>query len=65
MSHAAESLAYYKVPGHIVFVSELPTTSTGKLAKATIRQLANSDTSGLVHFDMRVEKQMMRKKTPA
>lgn len=65
MGHAAESLAYYKVPGHFVFVSELPTTSTGKLAKGLIREMANSDKSGLVHFDMRVEKQMMRRKSPA
>jgi acyl-coenzyme A synthetase/AMP-(fatty) acid ligase len=60
LTYTAQSLAYYKSPGHIIFVAELPTTSTGKLAKGLIREIANDEKSGLSRFDLRKEKQQMR-----
>jgi len=38
--HAAEHLAPYKRPSQIVLVPELPTTLTGKVAKAELSKLA-------------------------
>ncbi|WP_162602390.1 AMP-binding protein [Nocardioides daejeonensis] len=36
--HLREHLAAYKVPGTIVYVDELPTTSTGKVLRAVVRE---------------------------
>jgi acyl-coenzyme A synthetase/AMP-(fatty) acid ligase len=33
-------MAYYKVPGYIAFVDELPLTSTQKIQRATLKALA-------------------------
>ncbi|MDT7607725.1 MAG: AMP-binding enzyme C-terminal domain, partial [Pseudonocardiales bacterium] len=37
-SFCAERLANYKVPRQIEFVTELPTTPSGKVAKAALRE---------------------------
>jgi acyl-CoA synthetase (AMP-forming)/AMP-acid ligase II len=37
-----ERLAYFKAPGWVAFVAELPTTATQKLQRGEIRELANS-----------------------
>jgi acyl-CoA synthetase (AMP-forming)/AMP-acid ligase II len=37
-SFCAQRLADYKVPRQIEFVTELPTTSSGKVAKAVLRE---------------------------
>lgn len=58
---AAQHLAYYKLPGHVLFLPDLPLTSTGKLAKGAIRALANDASAGLARFDLRDQKKMQRK----
>ena len=35
-------MAYYKVPGYIAFVEELPLTATQKIQRATLKSLAAS-----------------------
>lgn len=60
--HAARRLAYFKLPGHILFLDELPVTSTGKLAKGAIRALANSPDMTHPRFDFRERKQSQRTK---
>lgn len=57
--HAAATLAYFKVPGHIIFVSQLPTTSTGKLHKASIKALVNGSHADVARFDLRERKQQL------
>lgn len=58
--HCAASLAYFKTPGYIVFVSELPLTATQKPKRNDIKVLAKSfldersDTAVL--FDLRDRK---------
>ena len=37
---ALEQLAYYKVPGYIAFVEELPLTSTQKIQRGALKTLA-------------------------
>lgn len=58
----AEHLSYFKLPGYIAFVSELPTTATQKLRYGTIIELASSmlaqDHSSL--FDVRNAKRAHR-----
>nr|WP_025374007.1 AMP-binding protein [Advenella mimigardefordensis] len=39
-------LAYYKVPGYVSFVSELPLTATNKIQRGALRQLAFELVSG-------------------
>lgn len=60
--HAAQRLAYFKLPGHVLFLDELPVTSTGKLAKGAIRALANSPDTPHPRFDFRAQKQAQRVK---
>lgn len=63
--HAAAQLAYYKLPGVVLFVDELPTTSTGKLQKIALKAIANRPPPGTIEFDFRNEKQAQRKKPGA
>jgi long-chain acyl-CoA synthetase len=42
-SFAADRLAAYKVPEHIVFLASLPTTGMGKVDRAALRRRAESD----------------------
>lgn len=58
--HAARHLSYYKLPGHILFLDDLPITSTGKLAKGEIRLLANDPATPHPRFDFRDQKQAQR-----
>ncbi|MRX51616.1 AMP-binding protein [Paracoccus sp. S-4012] len=61
LSHAAGELAYYKVPAYVLFVDSLPTTSTGKLQKAALKEIA-ADLSGQPPaYDLRGHKQGLRK----
>lgn len=57
----AERLAYYKLPGYIAFVDALPTTSTQKVRKADLGQLAIAPLDHPRCFDLRDAKQSMRK----
>jgi acyl-CoA synthetase (AMP-forming)/AMP-acid ligase II len=43
---AAERLAPYKRPGEVVVLAALPATSTGKVLKSTLRELAEKQKSG-------------------
>lgn len=58
---AAEVLAYYKVPGYIAFVPELPTTSTQKIRKADLGPLVGRPLDHGAH-DFREAKQALRPK---
>lgn len=57
----AERLTYFKVPGLIVPVESLPTTSTQKVQKAGLRALANDPLSAPGCVDMRERKNALRK----
>jgi len=59
-AHCAAHLAYFKVPGYIVFVDALPTTSTQKVQKASLKPLADDPLSAAVCFDLRDRKQALR-----
>ncbi len=58
----AQRLAYFKVPGFIVFRDSLPTTSTQKVRKPALRDLAeNPLAAGADCVDLRDRKQALRK----
>lgn len=46
-------LAYYKAPGYIAFVEELPVTATQKLQRATLKTLANTLLGDPATIDLR------------
>jgi acyl-coenzyme A synthetase/AMP-(fatty) acid ligase len=48
-----ERLAYFKAPGHVAFIDELPTTSTNKVQKA---RLADYALDPARRFDLRARK---------
>ena len=53
-----ENMAYYKIPGYIAFVDELPLTPTQKIQRASLKTLASSlighpDTITLTHLKKR------------
>ena len=48
-----ERLAYFKAPGHVVFVASLPTTATNKVQKAKLADFAFSAADS---FDLRERK---------
>ena len=50
--HCLQRLAYFKVPGHVVFVDALPTTATNKVRKLELSSLAAAADASLV-FDLR------------
>lgn len=58
--HCAAHLAYFKVPGYIAFVDALPTTSTQKVQKASLKPLADDPFSASACFDLRSRKQALR-----
>lgn len=61
-STCAERLAYFKVPGFVVFQESLPTTSTQKVRKPALRALAeNPHSVGPDCVDFRDRKQALRK----
>jgi acyl-CoA synthetase (AMP-forming)/AMP-acid ligase II len=49
-------LAYYKAPGHVAFVAEVPLTSTQKVQRAGLKQLVNSALGTSTCFDTRAMK---------
>lgn len=64
-SACAARLAYFKVPGFVVFCEELPTTSTQKVRKPALRALAeNPGAAGADCIDFRDRKQALRKSAP-
>ncbi|HEX2197250.1 MAG TPA: AMP-binding protein [Burkholderiales bacterium] len=52
-SWCLERLAYFKAPGHVAFIDELPTTSTNKVQKA---RLSDYPLDPQRRFDLRVRK---------
>jgi len=64
LAHAAERLAYYKVPGFVVFRDALPVTSTQKLRKADLGGLAENPMADPRAHDLRADKQALRQATP-
>ena len=48
-----ERLAYFKAPGHVAFIDELPTTSTNKVQKAKLADFALDPAR---RFDLRARK---------
>ena len=42
VQHALAQLAYYKAPGYVVFVPELPLTASQKIQRAQLRELAQT-----------------------
>ncbi|MCA1296879.1 AMP-binding protein [Stappia indica] len=59
-AYCAVHLAYFKVPGYIAFVSALPTTSTQKVQKASLKPLADDPFSADACFDLRDRKKALR-----
>ena len=55
-----ERLAYFKAPGHVVFVDSLPTTATNKVQKAKLADFAFSAADS---FDLRERKKRTAAKT--
>ncbi|MFN0299209.1 MAG: AMP-binding protein [Burkholderiales bacterium] len=58
--HCRERLAYYKLPGYIVFVDRLPTTSTQKVRKHDLGPLADRPMHHPGCHDLRALKQRAR-----
>ncbi|MDK3020736.1 AMP-binding protein [Pseudodonghicola flavimaris] len=56
----AARLTYFKVPGYIVFQDSLPTTSTQKVRKPALRQLAADPLAAPRCIDLREQKQALR-----
>ena len=61
MDHAAERLAYFKVPGFVVFRDTLPVTSTQKVRKADLGGLTDNPMADPRAHDLRAEKQALRR----
>ncbi len=58
--HCRARFAYYKAPGYIAFMAELPTTSTQKIRRADLGDLAENPTRHANCFDLRARKQQSR-----
>ena len=53
MVRALERLSYFKAPGYVAFVDELPVTSTNKVQKARLADFASNPLAGKDCFDLR------------
>ena len=51
--HCLERLAYFKAPGYVAFVGELPVTSTNKVQKARLADFASNPMASGQCFDLR------------
>lgn len=61
--HAAgEHLIYYKLPGYIAFVPELPLTASQKLQRGTLKSLSQALVDCSEVFDLRSSKKRTRKR---
>ncbi len=52
LNFALHTLAYYKAPGHIIFVEELPIGATQKVKRGEIKELVTKWTNTPLHFDL-------------
>lgn len=50
------ALAYFKAPGYLEFIEQLPQTASNKLARATIKKRAGESASSGTAFDLRAGK---------
>ena len=48
-----ERLSYFKAPGYVAFVPELPVTSTNKVQKARLADFASNPLASPLCFDLR------------
>ena len=64
-AHCAEKLAYFKVPGLVMFRDSLPVTSTQKMRRVSATLFAADPLADARAHDFRTEKQALRHKTPA
>ena len=51
--HCVERLAYFKAPGYVAFVDELPVTATNKIQKARLADFASNPLASKHCFDLR------------
>ncbi|HEY6820765.1 MAG TPA: AMP-binding protein [Burkholderiales bacterium] len=54
--HCLERLSYFKAPGYVAFVEELPVTSTNKVQKARLADFASNPMASKQCFDLREAK---------
>ncbi|MES1162020.1 MAG: ATP-dependent acyl-CoA ligase, partial [Rhizobacter sp.] len=54
--HALEQLAYYKAPGYVAFVDELPLTASQKIQRGELREMARELPSQACCIDTRAMK---------
>jgi acyl-CoA synthetase (AMP-forming)/AMP-acid ligase II len=52
LQFALSALSYYKAPGHIVFVDQLPIGATQKVKRGEIKQICNEMMNTPRHFDL-------------
>ena len=58
--HCARQLAYFKLPGYVAFLDDLPVTSTQKIRKGDLGALTQDPQNHPGCFDLRDEKQALR-----
>lgn len=63
--HCRARFAYYKAPGYIAFLPEMPTTATQKIRKADLGDLAENPARHPNCFDLRALKQQSRPRKSA
>lgn len=61
VEHALAQLAYYKAPGYVAFVEELPLTTSQKIQRGQLRELARQLPGNAICIDLRT----MKKRQPA
>ncbi len=61
-SHCRKQLSYFKTPGYIAFVTELPVTDTQKIKKSVIQEMARNCVDELRCVDVRDRKRRRSKK---
>jgi acyl-CoA synthetase (AMP-forming)/AMP-acid ligase II len=63
--HCRGRFAYYKAPGYIAFLSEMPTTATQKIRKSDLGDLAENPSRHPNCFDLRALKQQSKPRKSA
>lgn len=59
--HCLERLSYFKAPGYVAFVDELPLTASQKVARGEVKKLAREAVEGEDCFDLRAMKSKSRR----
>jgi acyl-CoA synthetase (AMP-forming)/AMP-acid ligase II len=62
IDHCLERLAYFKVPGYVAFVTELPLTASQKINRAAVKKEAGKRVAGSACIDVRGAKTRHRAK---